>query len=253
MAAEITRVLIADDDLDFCYVCAMQLKNTSDIECCGFAYDGKEACQKIKETQPDVLILDFNMPVIDGLDVVDFVAHDPYIKKPKILAVSINGSNVLGKAFLDKGASCFLTKPINTNTLVKKIRLLSNLEENEKLSGNSDKEAQTLENKVALYVIELGIPTKLTGSHYVQLLLCMLIKNDEIRPTLSQMYSDVAAKCNTGTRCVENAVMCAIKHAFKKQTPAMKELLMLSFHENVKSLSNGQFLTLAAQAIKLRD
>jgi DNA-binding NarL/FixJ family response regulator len=61
------RILIADDHSLVRKVLKATLENHSGWQVCGQAADGLEAVQKAAELQPDLIILDFAMPVMDGL------------------------------------------------------------------------------------------------------------------------------------------------------------------------------------------
>ena len=61
------RILIADDHSLVRKVLKTTLENHSDWQVCGQATNGLEAVQKAAELQPDIIILDFAMPFMDGL------------------------------------------------------------------------------------------------------------------------------------------------------------------------------------------
>ena len=61
------RILIADDHSLVRKVLKTTLENYSNWEVCGQATNGLEAVQKAAELHPDLIILDFAMPVMDGL------------------------------------------------------------------------------------------------------------------------------------------------------------------------------------------
>lgn len=61
------RILIADDHSLVRKVLKATLENHSDWQVCGQATNGLEAVQKAAELHPDLIILDFAMPVMDGL------------------------------------------------------------------------------------------------------------------------------------------------------------------------------------------
>lgn len=62
------RILIADDHSLVRKVLKTTLENHSDWQVCGQATNGLEAVQKAAELHPDLIILDFAMPVMDGLE-----------------------------------------------------------------------------------------------------------------------------------------------------------------------------------------
>jgi DNA-binding NarL/FixJ family response regulator len=62
------RILIADDHSLVRKVLKTTLENHSDWQVCGQATNGLEAVQKAAELHPDLIILDFAMPIMDGLE-----------------------------------------------------------------------------------------------------------------------------------------------------------------------------------------
>lgn len=80
------RVLLAEDDPFIIDIYAAQLKNdgyTIDI-----AKDGEMALEKIKNTRPDILLLDINMPKITGWELLKMVRDDASIKDLKVIVIS---------------------------------------------------------------------------------------------------------------------------------------------------------------------
>ena len=61
------RILIADDHSLIRSVLTITLENHSDWQVCGAAKNGLEAVEKAAELKPDVIILDFAMPIMHGL------------------------------------------------------------------------------------------------------------------------------------------------------------------------------------------
>ena len=66
------KIVLADDNKDFCQVLKEYLSNENDIEILGIAKDGIEALDLVKKTQPDLLVLDVIMPHLDGLGAVSY-------------------------------------------------------------------------------------------------------------------------------------------------------------------------------------
>jgi DNA-binding NarL/FixJ family response regulator len=61
-------VLIVDDNAFICEALSELFQREADFEICGRAENGKEAIEKAQELHPDLIVLDFSMPVMNGFD-----------------------------------------------------------------------------------------------------------------------------------------------------------------------------------------
>src|SRR3982751_5485091 len=107
--SEIVQVLVVDDSAYVRKVVTQMLGRSPFIEVVGTSRDGEEALELARETQPDVITCDLNMPVMDG---VAFVKAQMAIQPIPIVIISIAaaaGEQVL--AALDAGAVDFVQKP----------------------------------------------------------------------------------------------------------------------------------------------
>ncbi|MGZ3693782.1 MAG: protein-glutamate methylesterase/protein-glutamine glutaminase [Bdellovibrionota bacterium] len=103
------RILVVDDSAVFRGYWSKLLSGAPDLEVVGSAENGEEAIQKTQELRPAVVILDLEMPVMDGLTAIPFLLKE----KVKILIASAFTSEGSARAVeaLAKGASDCLPKP----------------------------------------------------------------------------------------------------------------------------------------------
>ena len=74
------RILIADDSALVRQQLRSLLEINSDWEVCGEAVDGREAIEKVRLLQPDLVVLDFSMPVMNGLQAAKEISQQfPHI------------------------------------------------------------------------------------------------------------------------------------------------------------------------------
>ena len=86
------------------------------------ATNGQEALNKIQSEQPDLILLDLNMPIMDGFTVLAKVKEDPNLRDiPVIIISSEHESKSIVKG-IKQGAEDYLTKPVNAGLLVKKVK-----------------------------------------------------------------------------------------------------------------------------------
>lgn len=125
------RVLIADDSLFMRQMVASMLSADPQIEIVGTASNGQEALARAEELRPDVITLDVEMPVLDGLAALErLMAGNP---TPVIMlsAITTEGAEATLRA-LELGAVDFITKPAGgplpvldgvARTLVEKVKI----------------------------------------------------------------------------------------------------------------------------------
>jgi len=102
------RVLIADDHQLFIQGLKLILKDELGIPDADHAVDGKEAIEKVRRNDYDVVLLDVNMPVIDGVDAAaEIRRHSSTIK---VLVVSMFSDMDTAARILEAGADGFLIK-----------------------------------------------------------------------------------------------------------------------------------------------
>lgn len=84
-------------------------------EVAGFAVDGKEAVEKYKELNPDLVTMDLVMEVMDGIQAIrEIKKHDP---NALILVITALGTPEQRKAALEAGADEYLWKPFTIKNL----------------------------------------------------------------------------------------------------------------------------------------
>ncbi len=83
------------------------------------ATDGVDALKKLSSQKFDMLLVDINMPIMDGLKLVSLVRADPTNRDTPIIMITTEGAEEDRKRALSLGASAYLTKPIQTQELLR--------------------------------------------------------------------------------------------------------------------------------------
>lgn len=115
-----TRIVLADDHDRVRAGMRRLLEKADDIEVVGEARDGLEAIELVKDLSPDVLLLDMEMPVLDGNQVAENLNQSH--STVRILAVSAYDDRQYILGILRRGAVGYLTKDEVPNKLVKAVR-----------------------------------------------------------------------------------------------------------------------------------
>lgn len=118
-------VLIADDNQEFGKTLATYLGNQEDMEVVAIAKDGLEAIEKVKETLPDVAILDVIMPHLDGLGVLERINKSSLAKKPICIMLSAVGQDKITQKAISLGAEYYIIKPFDIVKELKRLKTLN--------------------------------------------------------------------------------------------------------------------------------
>ena len=110
------KVLIVDDSALIRKILTDILKLDSEISVVGTAKNGKEALEKIEILKPDIITLDIEMPLMDGLTTLKHIISKYDLPVIMISSLTIEGAELTLKA-LDEGAIDFLSKPTNIFSL----------------------------------------------------------------------------------------------------------------------------------------
>lgn len=105
------RILIADDSETIRIFLAELFSNEPDMEVVGIAKDGKQAVMLAKQIKPDIITMDMEMPVMDGIEATRIIMHSQ--PTPIILVVSSFSRRETQSTFsaLDAGALHAMAKP----------------------------------------------------------------------------------------------------------------------------------------------
>jgi DNA-binding NarL/FixJ family response regulator len=114
------RVFIADDVEALRVLWRQFLAEDPELEVVGEAADGVATLEGVRETRPDVLVLDLSMPKVDGLQVIRALAAE----MPEVRIVVASGflSARLAPVALELGATAYLEKGVSAAALRDAVR-----------------------------------------------------------------------------------------------------------------------------------
>jgi len=116
------RILIADDHEVLRRGIRTMLESEKDWEVCGEAFDGQEVVEKAASLNPDLVILDINMPVLNGVAAVRQILRNR--PQTKILVFSVHDSDQTVREILSAGAHGYLSKAKAGQELVQVVKLI---------------------------------------------------------------------------------------------------------------------------------
>ncbi|MGE5552678.1 MAG: sporulation transcription factor Spo0A [Betaproteobacteria bacterium] len=222
------RVLIADNNVELCTILNRFFEKLEDIEVVGTAYDGEQALRLIQEQNPDVVILDITMPVLDGLAVLERLPSLNLTKRPKIIILTAFGREDLILKLTQLGADYYLVKPFDMEVLVTRIRQFAEdsaplIKEGSLIAGDFHQPPlpsagkRDLMTMVTEIIHLMGIPAHFKGYNYIRDAVIMVLEEDStLGGNLTKsLYPRIAQKYGTTTGGVEAAIRNAILTAWE--------------------------------------
>jgi DNA-binding NarL/FixJ family response regulator len=119
------RVLLADDQALVRAGFRALLESADDISIAGEAQNGGAAVALIRELTPDVVLMDLNMPEVDGLTATGRITADPSLAAVKVVVLTTFDDDEHVFAALRAGASGFLVKDIEPEELLQAVRVVA--------------------------------------------------------------------------------------------------------------------------------
>ena len=113
------KILIIDDDPDISGLTKVLLESHN-YKVSTFG-DGVSGLKEAKKNKPHLIILDIMMPNMDGINVCKSLKSDKKTKDIPVIILTVKWLDADQKRALDAGACCCITKPFETDELLKKI------------------------------------------------------------------------------------------------------------------------------------
>ncbi|QXM06033.1 sporulation transcription factor Spo0A [Crassaminicella indica] len=259
------RVLIADDNKDFCDILSEYLGKQEDLEIVGIAKDGLEAIDLVSNELPDVLVLDIIMPHLDGLGVLEKLASMNLKKFPKIIVLSAVGQDKITQRAIALGADYYVVKPFDFEIFIKRIRqLMGNVKfVPEKKSEfkdllinptfSSSGPTQSLEAEITNIIHEIGVPAHIKGYLYLREAISMVVENIEMLSAVTkELYPSIAKKFNTTPSRVERAIRHAIEVAWSRgKVDTINNLFGYTVHNDKGKPTNSEFIAMVADKLRI--
>jgi DNA-binding NarL/FixJ family response regulator len=119
------RVLLADDQVLVRAGFRLLLESAGDITVIAEAANGGVAVALAREHAPDVVLMDINMPEVDGVTATQLIAGDPRLAATKVVVLTTFDDEETVFAALRAGASGFLVKDVEPEELLQAVRVVA--------------------------------------------------------------------------------------------------------------------------------
>ncbi len=138
MPVDTGLVLIVDDDKDLNTILKRLIERKIESLRVAQAFDGFEAGRIIAERHPAIVVLDLNLPGVDGASLCKKIRSDESFGQPDVIAITGIAEEEARPQMMSAGANAFFAKPLNFEALLSKIRVLIDERANPSQEENSE-------------------------------------------------------------------------------------------------------------------
>ena len=206
------KILVVDDDLSTLKQIASQISGNYEVS---LAKSGMLALQICAKEKPDLILLDIEMPDMDGFDVIARIKANPYLGGIPVVFLTANHDVETEIRALESGARDFITKPVDKSILLHRIELHLRFAA---YQAQTEQKVMALSDSIATSFAEMiECRDENTGGHvvrtskYVELLGKEMINRglfpDELSPGELQMMVRAAPLHDIGKIAISDSVL----------------------------------------------
>lgn len=251
MSRKKVKILVADDNKDFCELLKEYLNQQEDFILTGIAYNGQEALELIEQHNPDVVILDIIMPHLDGIGVLEKLSAGTVNPRPKVIMLTAFGQETFTQRAMDLGADYYVLKPFDFSVLATRIRQLA--DGFNVAQYVTPVKPRNLDIAVTNIIHEMGVPAHIKGYHYLRDAILMVINEINLLGAVTkELYPMIAQKYNTTPSRVERAIRHAIELAWDRgNVEMMTKFFGYTINLERGKPTNSEFIAMVADKLRI--
>jgi len=249
----VTKVVIADDNKEFCELLKDFLQQEDDLKITGVAFNGFEALEIVKEQAPDVLVLDVIMPHLDGIGVLEKLSENATNHRPKVIILTAFGQESITQKAVELGADYYILKPFDFSVLATRIKQLTGgFKPAQYISVSKPK---SLDVAVTNIIHEMGVPAHIKGYHYLRDAILEVIEDVNLLGAVTkELYPAIAQKYQTTPSRVERAIRHAIELAWDRgNVEMMTKFFGYTINLERGKPTNSEFIAMVADKLRIES
>lgn len=238
------KVVLTEANEDARFMLQAALERTGRFAVVGATGDGSQVQPLVKETTPDLLLLDMILPGLDGLSILRRLDEK---NRPGIVAVSHMYTQEMLLEAGRLGVSIFISKPYQESGIVENLLQLA-----ESRAGQG--RMPGLEEMVTSIIHEVGVPAHIKGYQYVREAIMITVENMEVINSVTKvLYPEVAKRYNTTPSRVERAIRHAIEVAWDRgDLETLQKFFGYTVNGAKGKPTNSEFIAMISDRIRLK-
>lgn len=245
------RLLVIDDNKEFCHLVRDYVGLTDDFVFVGCAFDGVSGYEMICEKQPDVVLLDNIMPYTDGIGVLKKVKQSEFLNKPKFVVITACPTTVFMESAYNLGVDYAMSRKNDIDEILSRCRLVAG-RRNDK-SGEDMTVKYDIETVVTDILCRFGIPANVKGFSFLRICVIEAVSDPTaVNGITKKMYPKIAKKFGTTVATVERNIRTALDIAWKRgNDEKFEEYFGKCVKRTDKRPKTAEFIAMIADKIRL--
>lgn len=252
------KVLIVDDNDTTRELLVTSIGMLDGFTIVGSAVNGMEALEMIRRYQPDIVLLDLIMPVLDGIGVLERL-QTMGDDMPRVMVLSALGSESIVKEAMRYGIKYYMVKPFDINQVHHRLRDMARDFRVDAVPAAPDigyaaagtGRVRSVDEEITSIFLSIGIPAHIKGYHFLREAVKIVMDDqDLINSITKELYPGVAKRFNTTPSKVERAIRHAIEVAWTRgKIENINKIFGYNIYTAHDKPTNGEFIALLADKL----
>lgn len=195
------QVMIADDNLDLNNLCCNILSKDKDIQIISSTLDGESTLKDYMQLKPDVLLLDLDLPKMNGIDIINNICLDESERKKNNVIIVSGNADLRYNLFNTSKIFRIMPKPVNFDDVISTIK--------EIVTDNSY--IPIVEKELRNFLFSLNFNLYADGTRYLIDAIKLGSENIKLVRNIKTLYDEVAELHSTSSNTIKWGIRNAIE------------------------------------------
>lgn len=195
------QVMIADDNLDLNNLCCNILSKDKDIQIISSTLDGESTLKDYMQLKPDVLLLDLDLPKMNGIDIINNICLDETEKRKNNIIIISGNTELRYNLFNTSKIFRIMPKPVDFNDVISTIKEI--VTENNYIP--------IVEKEIRNFLFSLNFNLYADGTRYLIDAIKLGSENIRLVRNIKTLYDEVAELHSTSSNTIKWGIRNAIE------------------------------------------
>lgn len=195
------QVMIADDNLDLNNLCCNILSKDKDIQIISSTLDGESTLKDYMQLKPDILLLDLDLPKMNGIDIINNICLDESERKKNNVIIVSGNADLRYNLFNTSKIFRIMPKPVNFDDVISTIK--------EIVTDNSY--IPIVEKELRNFLFSLNFNLYADGTRYLIDAIKLGYENIKLVRNIKTLYDEVAELHSTSSNTIKWGIRNAIE------------------------------------------